>query len=91
MSAKIVDGKLDRFARVQFLQMIDQQFIVDRVRMVEVGRIPIVQRQVLEIAIVKILLDENYFVGADRLEDAIRDRRYAAESIRLLLQLTTDH
>jgi hypothetical protein len=45
--------------------------------MIEVGRIPIVQRHVLEIAIVKILLDENDFVGADRLEDAIRDRRFA--------------
>ncbi len=77
MGAKIVDRKLDRFAGVQFLQMIDQQFVVDRVRMIEVGRIPIVQRHVLEIAIIKILLDENDFVGTDRLQDAIRDRGFA--------------
>src|SRR4029077_16754801 len=74
MGAKIVDGKFDRFTSVQLLKMIDQQLLVDRIRMIEVRRIPIVQRHVLEIAIVKILLDENHFVRADRLQDAIRDR-----------------
>ena len=57
--------------------MIDQQIIIERVRMIEVSRVPIVQRHVLEIAIVKVLLDEDYFVCTDRFQDAIGDRGLA--------------
>ena len=55
--------------------MIDQQIVIDRVGMIEVGRVAIIQRHVLQIAIVQVLLDENDFVGMDGFENAIGDRR----------------
>jgi hypothetical protein len=57
--------------------MIHQQIVVDRVRMIEIGRIAIVERHILKIAIVKILLDEDDFVSADRLQNPISDCRLA--------------
>src|SRR5882762_3828984 len=75
MRTKIVDGKLDRLARLQPLQMINQQVVVDSVRMIEIRRIAIVERHVFKIAIVKILLDEDDLVSADRLQNPISNCR----------------
>src|SRR5437870_6542457 len=71
--AKIVDGKLDRLACVQLLQMIDKELVINGIRMIEVCRVAIIQRHVLQIAIIKILLNEYDFVRAHRLENSIRD------------------
>jgi len=48
--------------------------------MIEIGRIAIVERHVLKIAIVKILLDEDDFISTDRLQNAIRNCRLARAS-----------
>src|SRR5690349_21420039 len=51
--------------------MIDEQFVVERVGMIEVCDATEIERQIGEVAIVGVLLDENYFAGADRFKDAI--------------------
>src|SRR5207244_12304742 len=74
--AKIVDGKLDRLACVQLLQMIDQELVINGIRMIEVGRVAIIQRHVLQIAIIKILLNESDFVRGNRLKNSITDASF---------------
>src|SRR5215831_3650362 len=74
---EIIDWQFDRLPGIQLLQMIDQQFVVDRVRVIEVRRVTIVERHVFQITIVKILLDEDDFIRAHRFQNAIRYRRLA--------------
>ena len=45
--------------------------------MIEVGNAAIIEWQIGEIAVVGILLDENYFTRRDRFEDAIGDSCFA--------------
>ena len=77
MGAKIIDRKFDRFVRVQTLEMIYQEIVIKRVRMIEVRRVPIIQRHVFQIAIIDVLLNEDDFVGAHRFQNAIGDRSLA--------------
>src|SRR5580765_3603421 len=51
--------------------MVHQQIVVERVRMIEICDLTIVERKILEIAVIGILLNKNYFAGANRFEDAI--------------------
>ena len=77
MGAEIVNRKFDRFARIQTLEMIDQEIVIERVRMIEVRSIPIIQRHILQIAIIEVLLNKDDFVGAHRFQNAIGDRGLA--------------
>ena len=77
MRPEIVYRQLNRLACIQFLQVIDQQFVVNRVRVIEICRVAVVERHVFQIAVVKILLNEDDFIGAHRFEDPIRNRRLA--------------
>jgi hypothetical protein len=45
--------------------MIDKQFIVERVRMVEIRDTTVIQRQIGEISVVGVLLNKDDFVGTD--------------------------
>ena len=45
--------------------MINEQFVIERVRMIEICDAAVIKWQIGEIAVVRILLDENYFAGAD--------------------------
>src|SRR5689334_19309042 len=47
---EIVDRKLDRPARPELLDMMYQQLVIERVRVVEVDGVAIIQRQVFQIA-----------------------------------------
>ena len=47
------------------------------VRVIEVGGVTIIQRHVFQVAVVKILLDEDDFVGTNRFENPVRNRRLA--------------
>src|SRR6266700_7227768 len=73
--AKVVDRQFDRLAGPQFLQVINQQLVVESIGMIKVGLITIIQRHVLEIPVVQILLNEKHLVRAHRRKYAIRDRR----------------
>ena len=45
--------------------------------MIEVDGVAIIERQVFQVAIVRVLLNENHFARADRFKNAIGDRRLA--------------
>ena len=45
--------------------------------MIEVGNLTKVERQIFEVAVIRILLNENYFAGLDRFQNAICDRGLA--------------
>ena len=77
MCPEIVNRKFNWFARIQLFQMIDQQLVIDRVRMIKVCRVTIIERHVHQIAVVQILLDKNNLVSPDRFEYPIRYRRLA--------------
>src|SRR5205823_4188759 len=72
--AKVINGKFYRLAGIQLFEMINQQLVIDGVGMIEVRRVAIVQRHVFQIAVIKILLNEDDFVGAYGFEDPIRYR-----------------
>src|ERR1051326_8264810 len=60
--------------------MIYQQVVIYCIRMIEVRRVPIIERHVLQVAIVKILLNEDDFIGTHRFENSICDRCLAGTS-----------
>src|ERR1043165_1708674 len=70
---EVIKWQLNRFTHLQASHVIDEQFVVERVRMIEVCEAAVIERQIGEVAVVGVLLDENYFAGADRFKDAIRD------------------
>src|SRR4030095_1964899 len=51
--------------------MIHQQIVFERIRMIEICDLTIVEWKVFEIAVIGVLLNKNYFAGANRFEDAI--------------------
>ena len=76
MRAEIVNGQLYRLARIELLEMINQQIAVHRVGMIEIRRVAIIQRHIFKIAVIQILLDKNDFVSADGFQYAIGDRSF---------------
>src|SRR5262249_14989777 len=65
MRTKVVNRKLDHLAGIQLFEMLDQQFVIDRIGMIEVRRATIIQRHVLQVAIIKVLLNEDDFICSD--------------------------
>src|SRR6266496_2591321 len=59
ISLEIVKRKVDSFACLQFANVVDQQIIVEGIRMIEVGDSMVIQRQIFQITVVGILLNEN--------------------------------
>ncbi len=57
--------------------MVDEQIVVERVGMIEIRNLPVVERQIFQIAVIRILLNENDFTGLDCFQDAVCYRRLA--------------
>ena len=53
---KIIDGPIDTFSGAQPLQVAQHQSAVIRIRVIEINPLPLIQRQILQVAIVGILL-----------------------------------
>jgi hypothetical protein len=51
--------------------VVNKQIVIKRVGMIEVSDLAIVERQILEVAIVGILLDEDHLAGLHRFQDAV--------------------
>src|SRR5205823_506706 len=52
---EIIDRQINRLPRLQCTQMRDEQIGVNRIRVIEVGPLPVIERQLINIAIVRIL------------------------------------
>ena len=59
MPRVVVDGLLDRRALEQRLDVRAQQFAVERVGMVEVPEVSIGDRDVVEVAVVRVLVEDG--------------------------------
>src|SRR5690348_6184475 len=55
--------------------MVDEQLVVERVRMIEVRDAAVIEWKIGDIAVVRILLNENHFAGTDGFKNAIGDSR----------------
>src|SRR6185369_3709706 len=80
VSLEVVERQLNRLACFQTSHMIDEQFVVERVRMIEICHATEIERHIGEVAVVGVLLDENYFTGADRFKNAICNRGLSRSS-----------
>jgi hypothetical protein len=56
--------------------VINKQIRIDRIRMIEIRLMALIKRHIGKISIIRILLDQNYFPGADSLDDLPCDRRF---------------
>ncbi len=65
MRLEVVKRQFNRFACLQTSHVIDEQIVVERVGMIEVGDTAVIERQIGEISVVGVLLNENDFAGAD--------------------------
>jgi hypothetical protein len=54
--------------------VIDEKIVIERVGMIEVCDVAIVEREIRDVSVVGVLLNKNYFAGADGLENPIRNR-----------------
>src|SRR6266496_991210 len=72
MCLEIVDWQFNRLARFQPANVLDEQIVIERVGMIEVSDLPIVERQIREVAIIRVLLNEDYFARLDRFQNAVR-------------------
>src|SRR5438034_899894 len=59
------------------IDVVDEKVVVNCIRMIKVGQLAIVKRQVFQVAVIRILLNENDVFGAHGFEDAIRNRSLA--------------
>jgi hypothetical protein len=73
---EVVDGLLDRLAGLQRLQVRDQQRGVEGVGVIEVGRAPLLERTLAEVAVVRVLIEEGHWPLGERLVKLSRDRRF---------------
>jgi len=51
--------------------VVDEQVVIERVGMIEVSKLAIVQRQILEITVIGILLNEDNFARPNGFQDAV--------------------
>src|SRR2546421_3746523 len=56
--------------------MVHEQVVVERIRMIEVDCFAIIKRQVLQVAIIRVLLNERRFARTHGFKNAIRNRRF---------------
>src|SRR5438552_282725 len=56
--------------------MVDEHITVDRIRMIEISLMTLVQRHVREISVIRVLLHENNVSRTDSLNDRLRNRRF---------------
>jgi hypothetical protein len=53
--------------------VVHEQVVIERVGMIEVGDVTIVERKVGDVSVVRVLLNKNYFAGTDRFKNPIRN------------------
>src|SRR5687768_17639508 len=75
MRAEVVERQLDCLAGFQPAYVVNEQIVVERIRMVEIGEAAKIEWKVRQVAIVGVLLNENDFTGTNRFKNAIGDRR----------------
>jgi hypothetical protein len=57
--------------------VIYEQLVINSVGMIEISALADVERQILQIAVIGVLLNENDFAGTDRLKNSVGDGRLA--------------
>ena len=62
----VVDRLLDRVAGEQLAHVTLEEFVVERVRVVEVARLAVAERDVLDVAVVGVLVDHADAVGWEK-------------------------
>src|SRR5262249_32977927 len=72
MQGEIINRHLDRLARTQSFDMINEQVIIERVRVIEINLMPQFDRHITQIAIIAVLLKVGYVLIADIFNNASR-------------------
>ena len=80
MRLKIIKRHLDRQSLLQTQQMINKHVAVERVRMIEICLLTLVERHIGKIAVIRILLDKHHFSRTDRFDNSSGYRRFPRPS-----------
>src|SRR5262249_32249800 len=72
---EVVERQLDGLATFWRAEVTDGEVVVDGARVIEVDDVPDVERELIEVAVVRVLLKKDDFVLAHRFENTVRHRR----------------
>src|SRR4030095_6882842 len=68
---EIVERQIDRLACLQLAHVVNQKIVVQRIRMIEIRDLAVIEREVFKIAVIRILLNKNYLIRTNRFENSV--------------------
>jgi hypothetical protein len=75
--SEIINGHFHRQTAFQTPQMINEQFAVNRIRVVKIRLFARIERHIAHIAVIRILLDQNHIARANCFDNLSRNRCFS--------------
>src|SRR5687767_4533493 len=68
---EIAERQVNRFTCLEFSNVMNQQLVIESVRVIKISDLAIVEREVLDVTVVRVLLNEDHFAGTNRFQNAV--------------------